>query len=120
MNELRDVVPEWQIFCLHLGVSNTELKAIQKITLPKMYTNSMLAAWIDQKGDKATIQKILAVLRSPVIANPALASRLETKDERIQELLRRPLPSAGWYLMYGFVLITAAIMILFGSLYSLS
>ena len=95
MAELGEMVPEWTMFCLQLGVSNVALNTIDQNVTPKKCTWKMLTTWIDKKGEEATIHEILKTLRSPVISNPALAKRLEENNDKVKEILSRPQPSAA-------------------------
>lgn len=80
MKQLNEMVPEWSTFCLFLGVSDEKLEYIEQSTSPKKCTQAMLAQWIKDKGEEATVHVILDALRSPVIGYNALARKLEEEN----------------------------------------
>ena len=83
MNLLNPVAARWDIICLQLGVSQSDLNNISANPMkyhgaPKTYFQDALHAWLQKNPDTCTISVLCGALRSESVGEVVLARNVET------------------------------------------
>ena len=83
---LREVIANWKMFGIHLGVPNRTIEEIDERLQVDDCLKYVLVAWINKKKGEATIQRLIQALRS--IEDHRLADELPKNKDVIQILNR--------------------------------
>ena len=85
LEKLKEVIPDWKMFGLHLGLPPDELREIDSDTrTTEECFYDLLCTWIKVKGSAATVSELKRACRN--VGDIALAQRLET-NEKIKKIM---------------------------------
>ena len=84
---LREVIADWKLFGIHLGVSNTTIEEIDQKLKVEDCLRSVLVEWIKKNEGEVTIPRIIQALRS--LDDHRLADELPKNEDVIQIMNRK-------------------------------